>query len=104
MKANELRIGNWYNLKNDECVPMILTQDDYMKGDFFFEKLIEPIPLTEELWDKISEDEFILADKSGFVIFKNDHAYQFIYPDYPYVHQIQNLYLALRGEELELKK
>jgi len=98
MKANELRIGSIILL--DGIEKQIDGQDliDILR----FEYSIEPIPLTEELWKKISEDDFILSDKSGFVIFKNGYAYQFIYSDYPYLHQLQNLYFCLCGKELEL--
>ena len=63
---------------------------------------IEPILLTEEFKTEFGKDKLVLVDKSGFVIFKNGYAYQFVFGDYPYIHQLQNLYFALTQTELTL--
>jgi len=108
MKANELRMGNYVKFitsDNEYSIIGGLDSDNVYINErtwnyVEFEE-IEPIPLTEDWWDKFKEDEFILTDKSGFVIFKNRYAYQFIFIDYPYVHQLQNLYFALTQKELK---
>ena len=64
---------------------------------------LKQIPLTEEWKGKINNDKNILIDAVGFVIFKNGYAYQIVFEDYPFVHQFQNLYFALCGEELQLQ-
>lgn len=104
MKANELRIGNKVAIDGHETTITDNIMFDYDEGAWYVDDInitiVKPIPLTEEWWDKFKEDEFILTDKSGFVIFKNRYAYQFIFIDYPYVHQLQNLYFALTQKEL----
>lgn len=117
MKAEDLRIGNWIKQAfgycqvrgtaknaiwlNDEGGPVLI--DSFM--------LIEPIPITEDILLKCGfyqkNNLFILKDITlqlincgteidnhlGFVLlgFNNE---------IKYVHQLQNLYFALTGEEL----
>jgi hypothetical protein len=78
---------------------------------------IEPIPLTEEWllklgfkrikkgigWDKLSDGKLILVEvptnKGNIVAFNYDaDKYNYL----KYVHQLQNLYFALTGVELQL--
>lgn len=73
----------------------------------------EGIPLTEEWLLKFgfsgalyyfkSGFEFSLKKQSdGFVMIIND--YEECWPEIQYVHQLQNLYFALTGEELTIKE
>lgn len=105
MKTNELRIGNIIKASKTTCLwregTIVIDKSYFGKILDYGIDTLEPIPITEEWWQVIGEDEKILADKVGFVIFKNGYAYQFVYDDYPYIHQLQNLYHALTGEELQ---
>ena len=110
MEAKELRIGNWVNFKfsNLSSNVMICYNDlrnferNIQIGQF--NNIYTPIPLTEEWKDKIEYNEYIRIDMIGFIIYSNGHQYHFSVNDYPYVHQIQNLYLALTNEELTIKQ
>ena len=99
MKANELRIGNWvYSPNHKENYKVIRLELDS-------EINAEPIPLTEEwlirLGFKIFCKDFYLngiiihTRKRGYVLRKS-------VPIIQYVHQLQNLYFALTGEELTI--
>ena len=128
MKANELRIGNLvygivYNDETDEethvlCKVLILDsvgETDYPiwvesdSGHEFFDRF-EPIPLTEEWLLKFGFEK----TKYGFVkmteiaclrIWEEDVTYSgTLIENIEHVHQLQNLYFALTGEELTLKE
>lgn len=110
MKANELRIGNFVFFKSD-----ITGQEKVMEinwqffAEDFWIKDSRPIPLTEEWLLKFGFEKLkfsipnafdnrkirIKEDKRGFWI---SAAYNFIL--LKSVHQLQNLYFALTGEEL----
>jgi hypothetical protein len=114
MIANELRIGNYVdfkgNLQKDE--DQIIKACDFTAIDFD-SSLIEPIPLTEEWLIKFG----LKKEKDrgcGFNYTNNSKRFKLIYFDGAYglknsryynikhVHQLQNLYFALTGEELNL--
>lgn len=111
MKIQELRVGNWYNKDGQNWQ---FTEQDFSTVYYSIED-ISPIPLTKE---------WLL--KFGFTFSESfkDHFYKIIYEQslikvFPfrqgeticmvdsghaieckYVHQLQNLYYALTGEEL----
>ena len=114
MKATELRIGNW--VSNGGSIPVAQIRDgedidDHIDYDCYF-----PIPLTEEWLVRFGANK---ADKTiyGDNVYSIDELYMFdikndslsvnsnVWLDIPviYVHQLQNLYFALSGEELEIK-
>lgn len=123
IRAQELRIGNL--VKNDGCICEIMH---LYGGDFInctlktkqgnninaHYKLIQPIPLTEEWLLKAGFNKFPSTqyDRDDFwcleYIERKGHAYynQFwcnqleIY--IKYVHQLQNIYFCLTGEELNI--
>jgi len=110
MKPNELRIGNWIQFRYTET-PVRITLGDFVReyNDEHLEDY-EPIPLTEEWLLKfgfenysmnLDEDGFTHVDVSflsgGVEVYIND----MIYPHIKHVHQLQNLYFALTGEELQ---
>lgn len=79
-----------------------------------FEEFIKPITLTEEWllkfgFDKVSDIQvecfFIQGELKDFTLHIFDGLYVWIAYDLDvkYVHQLQNLYFALTGEELTLK-
>jgi hypothetical protein len=109
MKANELRIGNWVRQRESDTYIQI---EQYL---LCAEELChyEPIPITEEWLLKFGFEKtmswtyvkdlvgnlklvYYLGEKGWSMGFKS-------YSDFPnlkYVHQLQNLYFALTGEEL----
>ena len=138
MKANELRIGNWVQINNQEwpnlkgvkfkvtsidCNALMLYSirgignSNYNQYDYN----IEPIPLTEEWLLKFGfhkkdaewylhpcfELKIIVFNKGEFngVMFYTRTIHTDFTPIYctkhiNHVHQLQNLYFALTGEEL----
>lgn len=129
MKAQELRIENYVSAKSPEREKW---EEPYIIGLWDLESLlyhkerinIKPIPLTEEWLKKFGfeydEDELVyyksMFDYCGnesedfiLLIVSNDENYFSVaiaesYEPIEYVHQLQNLYFALTGEELTLKK
>ena len=111
MKASELRIGNWVNVKqypyeNEPYKVTSLHGDNTFTIDFkgeikgcFRTSIIEPTPLTEE-WLLNMPDWFRELISDGYMNFSECPTG---YVDVKFVHTAQNLYFALTGEELELK-
>ena len=102
MKASELRIGNWvmYSSKIQVNENKIIECVDH--PDRF-----APIPLTEEWLECFGFKYSDLNGDSGLWKIPPFQIYgkynQFIYDyrlDVNYVHQLQNLYFALTGQEL----
>jgi len=118
MKTTELRIGNLVLLDGEEMIITGITKDYvYFEGGFSMISFtdIKGIPLTEEWLLKFGFKktkmkgnknlmEFI---KGNFIIYLYEEieVYFSIWDDITlkYVHQLQNLYFALTGEELEIK-
>ena len=128
IKANELRIGNWYNqFGNYEQVSVETLKTLSQSGEN--QLFCKPIPLTEEILlkcgfrciDKLNK-HYSINDPNGY---KDSHTISIIptlndklyiafsdilngYKDYipttkiKYLHQLQNLYWCLCGEELEI--
>ncbi len=122
MKANELRIGNY--VQNEGRVIMVthLANEDYWSGD---DGDVEPIPLTPEWLERFG---FECKESSSCKLWHigiNDVTHDYLFdltwlikpelinvPDFPFykngrhtiysVHQLQNLYFALTGEELKI--
>jgi hypothetical protein len=122
MKANELRIGNWFKSVKFE-VPVqcelsdlheLCVRSDGAYNDPPIDEMFEPIPLTEEWllkfgFVKIGEywykERFFIEMLFGrlnlrITINNAESAYA---SSVQYVHQLQNLYFALTGNELEIK-
>lgn len=119
IKANELRIGNLVSVENK---PYIITSGDIYNLDCYYKRYIkfyEPIPLTEKLFenfeakrDDLEIDSYVLSSLTcDYRFFKSTLIDGDIYwtcekvlgdTSIEYVHQLQNLYFALTGEELKL--
>jgi len=107
MKAEELRIGNLVNV--DEKAYKISGGDLYNLENYSknYGHLYKPIPLTEKWLLKFGFDKEIRSE----LWFRPDFWVQemLLLPgsfyhnglEIKYVHQLQNLYFALTGEELE---
>lgn len=120
MKANELRIGNFVyflgNVHEIEGLSKRLRPDvghfqlsnmEYSQKGFH----LKPIPLTEEWLVKFG---FEMHENAPWVLQKQPlmcnignrftwHYKTLSIKDIKYVHQLQNLYFALTGEELTIK-
>ena len=118
MKANELRIGNWVNVTDkDYQVTQILERGVNCGHIGAMYDLVKPIPLTEE-WlvnhgegiDFEGDYMFVwrgivwyyrMSDFSVRRDYKQKNKINWV--EIKYVHQLQNLYFALTGEELTIK-
>jgi len=117
MKANELRIGNLVYLNDKQKVWEIL--DGHEIDEINENKTVEPINLIEEwllkfgfiknqnvFWISISsikaEIHIEQYSKEFVTIVRSDFSELILCP-VKYVHQLQNLYFALTGKELEVK-
>ncbi len=114
MKKEELRIGNWYqSVKWGVPVRCDLTDlynlsanADGADDDPPIDEMFAPILLTEEWLKKLGfkplKNDFqmkgliIHKRKRGFIVRRS---IQQLF----YVHQLQNLYFALTGSELEIQ-
>ncbi len=91
--AKELRIGNWidYFFSDKGYEPIRVLE--ISEGDEFSD--CEPIVLTHKILDKLN----IPGDTLTFIA----NAETRFNNDAKYLHQLQNLYYALTGEELDYK-
>jgi hypothetical protein len=123
MKANELRIGNYYY--GDVLFPSeynVITANDLVELDSDpLDDYYQPLPLTEEWLIKFGFGDARITDRLytrkktdgfyGFYINKETMSYcTFDYEGtiddiikIEYVHQLQNLYFAVTNEELTMK-
>ena len=115
MKANELRIGNFYDHNGfvNEATPNTIEEVWIAERSW-----VKPIPLTKEwllkfgfewsirhqAWHKLSFI-FDLSERGvgGYYMHMVKKNNDIICPEIIYVHQLQNLYFALTGEELTFK-
>ena len=113
MKATELRIGNYIMFHNDE---ILTTWEDirFMITSRHQNKYHKPIPLTEQ-WllkfgfekdfanDGFKFNNLILDSEERLHIIDRSRYGIIISRCVKHVHQLQNLYFALTGKELEIK-
>ena len=117
MKANELRIGNYVN----DSIGLITIG---LNGNIKFADVYHPIPLTEEWllkfglekryagWFEIRSrfdgdyDEFSynINTKEIHLLQDSGRKYEVHLCNIKHVHQLQNLYFALTGEELTINE
>jgi hypothetical protein len=93
LKANELRLGNLVYYKNQIVeVPRIDCNTD---------NVYDAISLTEEWLNIFVLDKkwYMWGDNKFF--FRDNDPSDFYIVDCKYVHQLQNLYFALTGQELK---
>jgi hypothetical protein len=120
IKAEEVRIGNWVQYEGGPNMIMgIMSTYDLDTQyrveinppdcfDVFIQQLY-PLPLTEEWLERFGYNVDDTMYDMGFE-FMEDGSVEFYYGNDPstaklkYVHQLQNLYFALTGEELKLKR
>jgi hypothetical protein len=123
MKATELRIGNLVKYNDGGIFKVIgiynfgLDVEDDIESTYMEYENFSPIPLTEEwllkfgfeinrqtkegnnIWRCYSEEGFFEVEQIGSSFFLDDN--NCYGTKINYVHQLQNLYFALTGEELK---
>lgn len=124
MKTNELRIGNYVNIEGD----VVKVKEIYEKSIYYAngeyesyatEDFIQPIELTEEVLVKIGFEKFVKSFRMELSGCRLDYFINktlYIYKKHTncclikdleikceYVHQLQNAYFLLTGQELEVK-
>lgn len=102
----QLRIGNYVSTEVDKFIQVegVGFEEVIICGDSVCDKFIEPIPITEE-W--LLKFEFV----------KTSYGYESLMPTIEfnfvqrltgvhlvYVHQLQNLYHAITGKELQVSQ
>lgn len=115
MRAEELRIGNYIKQRGDtvEVQSVQFCVTDWRRVNGLIYKSCEPILLTEEWLLKlgfiksIGWDDFEYFDKNGVHIYVcndgNDEWFEYEMEfKVKSVHQLQNLYFALKNKELWL--
>jgi len=110
MKANEFRLGNLIYYKTEFGELMVYRMANIHAETYL--GVYEPIPLTPEILGKCGFSFFCngyYANKGSFelCIIENEFIYfsieqQITGKKIEYVHQLQNLYFALTGTELEI--
>lgn len=114
MEANELRIGNFTYHSELGIVEVIAVGKDYIhclfNGETFYESIgrFSPVPLVEEWLLKFGfklENNTYWNENVSILGLEND---RYIHFDggrvfIRSIHQLQNLFFALKGEELTLK-
>ena len=119
MTTQDLRIGNWveetHSGESGKVDMVVLSIIDRMSNHSY-----RPIPLTEEWLLKFGFEKGSHGESSNFYYLRrNGNGYDFIAKpnsicwfifrgnqdlnECTYIHQLQNLYFGLTGEELELK-
>jgi len=123
MEANEIRVGNWLNdprpFNEDTKKFFKMTDNGYFKAtarDIQYAEEFEPITLTEEIllkcgFEKTGITELYYStdtiniswfEEDPTVIEINCENIQCYIINCEYLHQLQNLYFALKGQELEI--
>lgn len=117
MKAEELRIGNWVEIDQYGNTRNVIRIDNGTEIDQVIKLRPTPIQLTPEILEKcgikdvwIKNSWKIVEDVSGGESFgwamkvrnaNHDKEIEFAY--FKYLHQLQNLFFCLCGEELTFK-
>ena len=128
IKASELRLNNYYNYQGKQyqvgsfdsdsisplvdCCKKVISNNKHFLNlkALHFEGLVEGIPLTEEWLVKFglnTTDKFFECTNAEFKIGVLRDVFLYLgnkgmYLRIEYVHQLQNLYFALTGQELEI--
>jgi hypothetical protein len=120
MKANELRIGNWYSEYGipKQVLPLQILGLYQIEQAGKIVLDMTPIPLTEEWLVKLG---FEKTDRDVLFYEKRNLVVEWLFErwtgrlyldagdsariiEVKYVHQLQNLYFALTGEELSMNQ
>ena len=124
MKANELRIGNYIEFDSSVRTLVIEDEQGFIEVRSIGESGVnewsdygasgcvsnpKPIPLTEEWLIKFGFEKLECWDDMYYFKIGDFQVYEYNVSGYEYddfnikhVHQLQNLYFALTGEELKI--
>lgn len=123
MESTELRMGNLINYKSNTVIVTGIGEYGITAKDGersvinarFATPDIEPIPLTSEWLERLGfeihankstdrywRDQYLYSEGGLFIHFSMDEGDKFV--PCKYAHQLQNLYFALTGTELEVKQ
>ena len=119
IKANELRLGNLILVQNQQVEVTAIEDDGILDTTAFFAfgmgccgcscEEADPAPLTEE-WLRNFGFKISPIYRKGYFELEYGHfskCYQYrqgeVLYNIQFVHQLQNLYFALNGEELTIK-
>lgn len=107
IKATELRIGNWVDSSNG--VLYQINKSHFENTDF---RITKPIPLTPEILEKCGflKNGYNYKESDGIIDFFIDKDTSITYYEVGnivfcniyYLHELQNLYRWLTGEELKV--
>ena len=112
MEAKELRIENYVIGYDNKVFTWELIDFDTLYNDVDVSEMCKPVPLTEEWLYKFgfSFDKYGEYRKGRYTLdceYTDKGVYNFVIDnttcievDVKYVHQLQNLYFSLTGEEL----
>lgn len=121
VKTSDLRIGNYLHADFAPVRVVELSERTFraVEDEVFPEAdECEPIPLTEEWLGKLGFEkdsapncwvlnDLVIYTKNEANDIRCPHAFTLNYRGpvlFPYVHQLQNLYYSLTGEELQIKE
>lgn len=116
IQSNELRIGNWVKyydhicqikeIKKESGIDYYLKAQDGHTTIYNVIDAFEPIPLTPEIAESVGLGNYftenIQTDGSHLSYDKETKVVTMKNP-VKYVHELQNLWFALTGEELEIQ-
>ena len=114
LKIESLRIGNLVLDEDGDVLPVISLNKQtvfHPNGIFSDIRTIKPIPITEEWLLKFGFGKnvmyfdlvYVELDEDGFYKLTDDNGDLVSTIEIKHVHQLQNLYFALTGEELQYK-
>jgi hypothetical protein len=118
IKANELRVGNWIASQYDDDPIKVTGGLINAIENGMDECSVEGIPITPEILGKAGFSYhsyknghlYYINNSSGFTLLQSYGKLNFSYSQsqtygkaLTYVHQLQNLYFALTGEELNIQ-
>jgi hypothetical protein len=114
IEVGELRLGNWVSDLSKHDGGRVVQVAQIFKGSDYsnYWKNVHPVKLTEEILLKcgfnFNNENRLEWIKGSFNLEKKEEEFYFeVYSHYnevKYLHQLQNLYFALTGQELTYEK
>lgn len=105
MEISELRHGNIVTW--NKIASMGIGQTKVTLHEMKYPQLLDPIKLNEEWLLKFGFEkqlDSLFIDKQGWCIYLESNSFRWQTTFLKHVHQLQNLYHALTGEELKIIK
>lgn len=107
--ATNLRLGNWIMVAGTGEIHAVKVTIDNLRQLLVAPEYAASIPLTPEIFIqcgfKYKDECFVKETETGEIIFSDNFILQSTdsITQLKYVHQFQNLYFALTGEELNIQ-